>query len=61
MRKGRQEDSIEEGGGTAIGMYTHAEGSNTRAVALGSHAEGGNTESNCDYSHAEGYYTSCRG
>lgn len=61
VRKGRQENSIEEGGGTAIGMYTHAEGSNTRAVALGSHAEGGNTESNCDYSHAEGYYTSCGG
>lgn len=41
----------------AIGIYSHAEGQNTRASRDATHAEGHNTSAEGYYSHAEGLYT----
>jgi len=38
-----------------IGLYSHAEGFNTKASGEGSHAEGEYTEASSSHSHAEGY------
>lgn len=45
----------------AIGMYSHAEGSGTKANGRSSHAEGNNTTAGGDYSHAEGSSTLASG
>lgn len=45
----------------AVGMYSHAEGSQTLALALYSHTEGFMTESRGDASHSEGNRTIANG
>ena len=46
---------------TAVGNYSHAEGSQTKAVGNYSHAEGSQTKAVGNYSHAEGLRTNARG
>jgi hypothetical protein len=48
-------------GGTASGLYSHAEGYQTQATGLASHAEGSTTVASGDYSHAEGISTNATG
>ena len=45
----------------AIGLYSHAEGSNTTAYGNYSHVEGVHAAAMSDGSHAEGYYTTAYG
>jgi hypothetical protein len=45
----------------AIGPYSHAEGSRTKALGDYSHTEGYYTEAAGDYSHAEGKFTTASG
>ena len=50
--------SVAEGSNTtASGPYAHAEGADTQATGLSSHAEGAHTIASGHHSHAEGYYT----
>ena len=53
--------SIQENTGTALGDYSHAEGSNTTAYGDYSHAEGYNTMAISAYSHTEGWQTQANG
>ena len=46
---------------TAIGPYSHSEGSNTTASGSSSHAEGYNTTASGYCSHAEGYFAIASG
>lgn len=45
------------GDASAIGIYSHAEGSNTVSFGIASHAEGSSAISSGSYSHAEGLQT----
>lgn len=47
--------------GTAVGIYSHAEGYDTTASGENSHAEGEGTKAFGDCSHAEGYNTTASG
>ena len=74
VKKGKGEQAVEEGWGTALGGISHAEGNSTangngshaegddtRASGNFSHSEGGTTIAEGDYSHAEGYLTTASG
>lgn len=53
--------SMNRKAGTAVGHYSHAEGSETTASGEGSHAEGYGTNASGSYSHAEGMATKSSG
>lgn len=62
VRKGDGEGSVVMGEDTtAIGSYSHAEGSGNNAMGSYSHAEGNQTNAEADYSHAEGKDTIANG
>lgn len=62
VRKGEGEGSVVMGEDTtAIGSYSHAEGSGNNAMGSYSHAEGNLTNAEADASHAEGKYTIANG
>ena len=48
-------------GGTASGLYSHAEGYQTQATQQGAHAEGSTTVASNQYAHAEGISTTASG
>lgn len=60
VKKGKGEQAVEEGWGTALGSHSHAEGNST-ANGGGSHAEGDDTNASGDFSHAEGGSTIASG
>ncbi len=60
VKKGKGEQAVEEGWGTALGSHSHAEGNST-ANGDGSHAEGDDTNASGDFSHAEGGSTIASG
>ncbi len=60
VKKGKGEQAVEEGMGTALGSYSHAE-SNATASGDGSHAEGDDTAANGVFSHSEGGSTIASG
>lgn len=60
VKKGKGEQAVEEGMGTASGSYSHAE-SNATASGNGSHAEGDDTAANGVFSHSEGGSTKASG
>lgn len=55
------DDSIEILGTTAMGVLSHAEGSQTLAYGYASHAEGQQSSASGESSHAEGMYTLAMG
>lgn len=62
VRKGDGEGSVVMGEDTtAVGSYSHAEGSGNNAMGSYSHAEGNQTNAEADYSHAEGKSTTASG
>ena len=62
VRKGDGEGSVVMGEDTtAVGSYSHAEGSGNNAIGSYSHAEGNQTNAEADYSHAEGKMTNASG
>jgi hypothetical protein len=60
VKKGKGERAVEEGIGTALGSYSHAE-NNATASGDGSHAEGNKTTALGDFSHTEGDSTTASG
>lgn len=60
VKKGKGERAVEEGIGTALGSYSHAE-NNATASGDGSHAEGDDTAANGVFSHSEGGSTIASG
>ena len=60
VKKGKGQQAVEEGMGTASGSYSHAE-SNATASGDGSHAEGDDTAANGVFSHSEGGSTIASG
>ncbi len=62
VKKGDGEGSVVMGEDTtAVGSYSHAEGSGNNAIGSYSHAEGNQTNAEADYSHAEGKMTNASG
>lgn len=62
VKKGEGEGSVVMGEDTtAVGSYSHAEGSGNNAIGSYSHAEGNQTNAEADYSHAEGKMTNASG
>lgn len=62
VRKGDGEGSVVMGeDDTALGSYSHAEGSGNNAMGSYSHAEGKDTSAEADCSHAEGKNTTASG
>lgn len=62
VKKGEGEGSVVMGEDTtAIGSYSHAEGSGNNAMGSYSHAEGNQTNAEADCSHAEGKDTIANG
>lgn len=60
VKKGKGEQAVEEGWGTALGGFSHAEGNST-ANGNGSHAEGDDTNASGEFSHTEGGSTIASG
>lgn len=62
VKKGDGKGSVVMGEDTtAVGSYSHAEGSGNNAIGSYSHAEGNQTNAEADYSHAEGKMTNASG
>lgn len=62
VKKGDGKGSVVMGEDTtAVGSYSHAEGSGNNAMGSYSHAEGNQTNAEADYSHAEGKMTNASG